>query len=140
MTELPYRRPSAPAPERLWLPALGPLAAEEPLCFRPGVAGPWGKAQLRAWATEDDGRFVVLTWTSGISIARVARALRGMLAGRFGEPFALAELRADSIDLILPPVVGQEQEWLRIFPASDGPHRSALEAWWAVYGDTVLSC
>jgi hypothetical protein len=137
--DLPQRHPVVRVPEKLWLPVLGPLVADEPLCFRPGVTGPWGKARLRAWSTEDDGRFVVLTWTSGISVARVARALRGMLHERFGDPFALAELRPRSIDLILPPVLGEDQEWLRIFPAQDSPHRAELDAWWGIYGDTVLS-
>lgn len=136
---LPRRTAGGLASGPLWLPVLGPLVAEEPLAYRPGVAGPWGKARLRAWSTEDGGRFVVLTWTSGLSIPRVARALRGMLAERFGSPFALAELRPGSIDLILPPVPGEEQEWLRLFPASEGPYRADLDTWWAVYGDTVLS-
>ena len=69
----------------------------------------------------------------------MARALRGMLAERFGSPFALAVLGLASVDIILPPVRGQDQEWLRLFPASDGPHRAELDAWWRTYGDTVLS-
>jgi hypothetical protein len=137
--ELPQRRPAVRAAEKLWLPVLGSPAVDEPLFYRPGAAGRRGEARLRAWSTEDDGRFVVLTWVSGLSIARVARALRGMLHERFGDPFALAELRIGSIDLILPPVPGEEQEWLRIFPAADGPHRAELDAWWDTYGDTVLS-
>jgi hypothetical protein len=140
MPDLP-QRPVPAVPAKLWLPALGRLVTEEPLFYQVGVTRRVrGKARLRAWDTPEDGRFVVLTWVSGISVARVARALRGMLAERFGSPFALAELRAGSIDLIMPPVPGEEQEWLRIFPASDGPHRAELDSWWGIHGDTVLSC
>jgi hypothetical protein len=138
-SDLPRRQPPARGPQELWLPALGRLVAEEPLYYRAGAAGPKGKARLRAWETDDDGRFAVLSWVSGISVFQVARPLRGMLAERFGSPFALAELSGQALELILPPVPGQDQEWLRVFPSADGPHRAELEAWWARHGDIVLS-
>jgi hypothetical protein len=137
--ELPSRRPAARVTAEPWLPVLGALTADEELGYRMGAVGPRGKAWLRAWGTPDDGTFALLVWTEGLVIPDVARPLRGMLAERFGEPFALAELSADAVDIILPPVPGQDQGWLRLFPAEETPYRGKLEAWWGVYGDTVLS-
>jgi hypothetical protein len=140
MSDLPRRVPPAPVSGSLWLPVLSGLVNAEPLFYRLGVAGPRGKARLRAWRTPDDGRFVVLAHQSGLAVAEVDLPLRGMLAERFGQPFALAELLPGRADLILPPAWGRPSERLRLFPAEDGPCRAALDEWWAVYGDTVLSC
>lgn len=137
MSDLPRRVPRA-APAKLWLPVLGGLVDDEPLYYRFGVAGPRGTARLRAWATPEDGRFVTLAHLGGLDIAPVDRPLHGMLAERFGSPFALAELGAACADIILPPEPGREQERLRLFPAAPGEHQADLDNWWRVYGDTLL--
>jgi hypothetical protein len=134
------RRPLPGSPEGLWLPALGRLAADEPLTYRIGVVGPRGQAWLRAWEAAGGGHLAVLSWVEGLVIGEVARPLRGMLAERFGTPFALAEVKAGSVDFILPPVPGQDQGWMRLFPpAEDSPYREQMDVWWSVYGETVLS-
>lgn len=134
------RRPLPRPPEPLWLPMLGPLAADEQLVYRTGAVGPRGCAWLRAWEATGGGCLAVLTWMEGLAVGEVAGPLRGMLAERFSAPFALAELKAGSIDLILPPVPGQDQGWLRLFPPEDdSPYREQLDTWWSVYGETILS-
>ena len=140
MDDLPRRRPAGRPLAAPWLPALGELVADEELAYRLGRAGPKGAAWLRAWEAGDDGRFAVLSWIEGLTVTDMARSLRGMLSERFGEPFSLAELSRASVDIVLPPVPGQDQGWLRLYPAEkDSAFRPGLEAWWAVYGDMILS-
>lgn len=134
------RRPLPSPPGPLWLPMLGSVAADEQLVYRTGAVGPRGYAWLRAWQAAGGGHLVVLTWTEGLVISEVAGPLRGMLAERFSAPFALAEVKAASVDLILPPVPGRDQGWLRLFPAEESsPYREQLDTWWSIYGETVLS-
>lgn len=135
---LPRRRGRPPEP--LWLPALGGLVADEPLNYRLGTIGPKGEAWLHAWEATGGGCFAVVSWIEGLDLAEVARPLRYTLAERFGPPFALAELSAAGVDLVLPPEPGEDQGWLRLWPAeADGPLRERLDAWWGEHGNTVLS-
>jgi hypothetical protein len=126
---------------RLWLPALGDLVESSLLVFRHGVAGPRGKARLRAWQA-GDGHFALLADSGrGLDVTDAQPGMRKMLAGRFGEPLALAEHWRDGrVYLVLPPFPGQETERLLLNPASpDDILHDYVAAWWAAHGDIILA-
>jgi hypothetical protein len=142
-------RPPLPSRRREpWLPALGGLLRDEPdWLYQAASAGPFGKARLRVWQTPEGAMFAVVTETGqGLSVTNAATPIWRWLHCRYGVRVGLAEYWPEGqsgpahVDLVLPPQKGFPQDWLRLWPVSDGnPHAALMSTWWSVYGDEILA-
>jgi hypothetical protein len=129
---LPLRSPMP------WLPSLRGLVTDDPLWAYQG-----GVTRLRVWEA-GDGHFAVVTELGGgIPVSSAVRAIWAQLSAWYGPPLGLAEYwpagldGPEHADLVVP---GGVISWLPLWPVRRGSmHAEVRAAWWAAYGDQILS-